>query len=1222
MSRRILIWLLWCLAALIFILTMVAAALWMMPRAVSTNWSKKQIETRTSRALHAAVTLDALRWTWEEGIQIQGLRIADDEAFSRDPIISLDRLILKMDPGQLIDRRLYLDLQMEGLKASLIRETDGRTNLETWLARLQPAGRPPAETRLSEAQDWRKIALALPGDLTAHIRLQRGAILVEDRQEERSLSIRDITLLVNIPSLVNKPISLSLSSTQKMDGNPLPPVDLTLSVEHLVDPTPAVRLSTALIKARCRLPGLDLAVSGGLSDMGIQAKMDLDLAALMKAAGPLVPSSLPTVSGKIGLMVKAELASGNEIAYDMTLSGTRLAVEGGPLKERRIGPVAIQFSQTGTADPQKRELNIIAGELRIQEKTRLGWEGRVRQTDTSGVEADLSMNGVSVDLKEMIGLAGSFIPMDIVAGWSPEIPQGLYAERAQLNGALPAGPVRASVKGLKVELPGLKLAHSKNGLSADGVYLLVTGADIRLQDQFPTSLDVIADLNIQRLSLSGGQPIHVYGLKAADVHVTARDLARSPKALLGMAGTVSLTESLTVEQMDAPGLAFVPDIRHDLKGSVLMQDQPPFTKLSVRTAVASPAPRIDSLSKRPIEEGARLEVRVEDLDIAALTPLLADVGRLEASVRLGNIVDLQIEGEAAALGVKALTLNGHSKIDLNLAGAFIPASVKPKGTFTGTLEADWQFKGRRPTPNEVKTFSDRGLSLASRFDALDFINMAELKASLKNVGLDLTLKGGLSLSAHGIRSLSPLTVTAAKGLKSVLMEGSLAVGQISQLPGSKPFTPPLSAAISFKVNQQDLLSLQITESLHIDPLNIDQDLHISLNRLGRLLNLEEQMTLSTLLRHLDIAASAGLRAALSPSLSPFTPGLSLKGSVDARLGLELKGGKEISGRMSLESGGLDVAARQARIQGLTSHIHLSKTYQLRFGKDEEDKPGATSAFLSQKVLGPSAASELQPPSGNALARRLVDDLGGRMSGPPTLSFDAVHLMGSPFPLELRHGEMQFRLAESLPSLDRFQFNTMGGSILGDLRITRKNNRCLMEMKGAFSGLDAATLLPEQASAERAALRGPDPDTQVSGQVSLQMPISQDPVQVMNNLGAAVHLTHIGSRTLERLLYAMDPYEANEGIVKQRALLRKGTPEWVDVQIRHGSLSLSGSVAAAGARISLPPVERLNLTNLPIHNRLQKILKMLGPVENGLKALSAGTILINEDSSIQFVENTP
>jgi hypothetical protein len=49
------------------------------------------------------------------------------------------------------------------------------------------------------------------------------------------------------------------------------------------------------------------------------------------------------------------------------------------------------------------------------------------------------------------------------------------------------------------------------------------------------------------------------------------------------------------------------------------------------------------------------------------------------------------------------------------------------------------------------------------------------------------------------------------------------------------------------------------------------------------------------------------------------------------------------------------------------------------------------------------------------------------------------------------------------------------------------------------------------------------------------------------------------------------------------------------------------------------VERLNLTNLPIHHKLQNALSRLGPVEKGLKVLSADAIMINQDSTIRFVE---
>jgi len=904
----------------------------------------------------------------------------------------------------------------------------------------------------------------------------------------------------------------------------------------------------------------------------------------------------------------------------MTLSGDRLGVAGGPLKERRVGPVALRFSQTGTIAPETREVTILKGQLRLQEKTRLEWEGRVRRADTSGIDADLAIAAIAVDLKEMAELAGPFLPMDVTSGWPPKDPQGVFVEQVHLNGILPAGAVHVGVKGLRVELPGLRLAQAENGLSVEGVSLRMFGAEVRLQDQFPTFIDMRADLEIQDLSLTGAQPVHVHGLKAADVHLTVQDMFLSSKALLGMAGTVHLKESVTIAQMDVPGLASIPGIRHDLKVSILMQDRLPLMKLSAQTTVESPSSRIDPLSKQTIQGGMHLKAQIEDVDIEALSPLMADLGGIEADIRLGHMVDMQIKGEAAALGAKALRANGRARLDLDAAGALIPASVRPKGTFAGVLDMDWRLEGRRPTPNELKIFSDRGLSFARRLEVLGFINRVELKAGLKNVGLDLPMKEGTSLSIHGIRSVSPLTVTASSGLQSVLLEGNLAVDAISQLPGSKAFEPPLSATLSFKVDEQDLSSLQIEEALHIDPLKLDQDLQISLRKLGRVLNSKESPTPATLLRHLDMDLKAGLRITLTPSLAPFTPGLALTGPLDAGLGLELIGGDRISAHVDLKSKGLHAATQQVEVKGLTSQIHLTKTYGFQFEGEGKDRPGSGSAPLSQKVLRPSRVAALPSGPGNPLVRRLVEDLGGTMSGPPTLSFDAVTVRGGPFPLELRHGEMQFRLAGSLPSLDRFQLDAMGGSILGDLRITRQDDLSRLEMNGAFSGLNAETLLPEQATADRASLGAPDRDTQVSGQVSLRMPVSRDSVRVMNNLSAGIRLTHIGSGTLERLLYAMDPYEANEGIVRQRALLRKGTPEWVDVQIRHGNLSLSGSVAAMGARIPLPAVERLNLTNLPIHARLQKILGGLGPVEKGLNALSADGIMIQKDSSIRFVED--
>ncbi|HIJ36725.1 MAG TPA: hypothetical protein HPP59_05545, partial [Deltaproteobacteria bacterium] len=146
---------------------------------------------------------------------------------------------------------------------------------------------------------------------------------------------------------------------------------------------------------------------------------------------------------------------------------------------------------------------------------------------------------------------------------------------------------------------------------------------------------------------------------------------------------------------------------------------------------------------------------------------------------------------------------------------------------------------------------------------------------------------------------------------------------------------------------------------------------------------------------------------------------------------------------------------------------------------------------------------------------------------------------------------------------------------------------------------------------------PARETELAGNISLRFPVSTDPDAAINNLSGVIRLTHIGSKTLERLLYAMDPYESNEMIRKQRTILRQGTPLWVTVEIRSGNLSLTGEVLVKGARISLPTIERFNIAALPIRKKLVKTFSSLGPVVNALKALSANAILIDK-GKIQLV----
>jgi hypothetical protein len=250
----------------------------------------------------------------------------------------------------------------------------------------------------------------------------------------------------------------------------------------------------------------------------------------------------------------------------------------------------------------------------------------------------------------------------------------------------------------------------------------------------------------------------------------------------------------------------------------------------------------------------------------------------------------------------------------------------------------------------------------------------------------------------------------------------------------------------------------------------------------------------------------------------------------------------------------------------------------------------------------------------------MDDLRGRLASRPAVTFKLARIEAGTMPLEISNYELDLRLVRSLPSIDHFQFDIMGGSVVGELYVTENPKGFEMEAGCTFSGLNPNLLLPRAIQGTSNHQPESLDHVDLSGQLSLQIPLTTDPTQFLYGARLTLRLTHIGSRTFERFLYALDPYESNEGIVKQRELLRVGTPLWITLQVRYGNLSLSGEVEVKGVRMRLPRIERFNIAGLPIHARLEDSLSALGPLMNVLKTISADGIILGKDGAIRMMSS--
>ena len=159
----------------------------------------------------------------------------------------------------------------------------------------------------------------------------------------------------------------------------------------------------------------------------------------------------------------------------------------------------------------------------------------------------------------------------------------------------------------------------------------------------------------------------------------------------------------------------------------------------------------------------------------------------------------------------------------------------------------------------------------------------------------------------------------------------------------------------------------------------------------------------------------------------------------------------------------------------------------------------------------------------------------------------------------------------------------------------------LEADLAFTGIDPSRLFPDKAAKDLGS------QAETAGRVSLSVPLTPDPEALLQRTTLRADITKIGPRTLERMLYALDPDEQNETIVQQRRLMDMGYPRFVRVGLAYGNLNLSGEVEVKGFRLELPRIDRLPVGNLPIRKQLTKALAPVQALTTLLDAVSAGGI---------------
>jgi hypothetical protein len=210
------------------------------------------------------------------------------------------------------------------------------------------------------------------------------------------------------------------------------------------------------------------------------------------------------------------------------------------------------------------------------------------------------------------------------------------------------------------------------------------------------------------------------------------------------------------------------------------------------------------------------------------------------------------------------------------------------------------------------------------------------------------------------------------------------------------------------------------------------------------------------------------------------------------------------------------------------------------------------------------------------------------------------------------------LKNGLPQLDYFQIDLLGGTVNGSVALVQNppendqpiNERSDFYVRTAlnFSGINFSEIFPQAFSKET--LKEAD----ISGLLYTDFPLTDQLQEILENAELRIEFTRIGARALERILYALDPYETSEAMVAQRRLLKAGSPKQIRLDIKDGFLSLTGEVTIQGVTIALPAIRRLNLAQIPGMARFQDSLSGIGPALSILRIMSAEKMIINRQTN--------
>ncbi len=1176
-------------------LLLLFGCLFFLPSLINSNAAQLRIQKSLSSSMKRQVDWSSLVISWSDGLKMSGLKLGDGPA----PLLKteIDQVIIAPSFGRGADGRFGIDLA--------VRIQNVRVELAPGPQKPPPApsAKDPLTLLAESIQRIQGLDFPLPVDVRVMVEVTPlqlgystpGRATVPGKQ----LRLQDFSFRFSMPSLAAKPITAEVNGRVSVDGRELGKVDFNARVSDLVTKEQRIHPASALFAVDASAPGTSITLSGGLSHAdGFAARLKLDLPGLMAVAQAFVPPKSPKPEGRVDLQLRAKADSKRDLHALLTIDASGLAASGGSLKAKRVGPLDFKLQQQIATDHIRQQVGFPAGKLSIPGLIDAAWSASVKNPTVPERSLELQFGPLRLDLARGLSLAAPFLPANAPV---KDLVGEAFIRSMNLKLAGPANDGTLVLAGMGVKLPRVRLSQKKGELNAENIELIVEKVECPLTNKLPTRLAADLLWSIRRASLSGAQPLILQGA-SGKIGLTVTDLNLKSASPRKVAASAVLTQALDLDHASLGSQLTIDKVHEQLKIIARAAENGEIEASLPELAVTIAFLQAASAGKRlpPIPFSASLTAA--GLHLPADKVGRPTMQRATANISASDFIQLTAEAALSGGAPQRAATKGTVRLDLRrvmpFAAPFVPSGLKADGV----ISALWNIAA--PLPEKAFVADKNPIKNAKA--GLALLDKLELGLKLDNISATVpSAKGVIKLT--GLRTKPDLRVVVTKKGESARIEGGVLFSALSGLPGTAGKLPAQHGSFVFNGELSDWREFRLSEELRIDPLAVSHEAELSVGRLDALLEEKLPFSTATLIKRLDATLFATVDGTFARELKMLLPGFDVAGYISGGVRADLTAGHELALRCSMKTKDFCVQlANGTKVEDMRSDITINRSYALAASQGERWTP------LSTALVRP-AAVVLANPGAAEIVGRINADLRGDVRGARSFSIRRITTKtSSGVPLEITALEGDLLFNQDKTGLSFFQADLLGGTLLARAVFDLKPELPNIAIGSSFSNLDITLMLPKETRKQQL-----DRDAEITGEMSLTAPLTAEQRELFEQLRLAVNVRKIGSNTLERALFSLDPYERNEQVVAQRKMLRLGGLKGLRANAVDGAFSMEGEAYIKGVAVDIPKVERMRISELPLRQELVKNRAAIKALRDVLDLVRADTLIVGPKGELSL-----